>query len=127
MIEIYEGFIYRENFKVSPFRKVTDKLFALRQKYKDGKSEVMQFLVKLLLTSFFGEQIRKVIEEKIVCKSENWMMSEYDERVKNYCKISHSIYMVKIFGDAGLEDEVKKINTMPLHLGSLGSIFIIEQ
>ena len=31
VIEIYEGVIYRENFKVSPFRKVIDKLFALRQ------------------------------------------------------------------------------------------------
>ena len=30
VIEIYEGVIYRENFKVSPFRKVIDKLFALR-------------------------------------------------------------------------------------------------
>ena len=35
VIEIYEWVIYRENFKVSPFRKVIDKLFALRQKYKD--------------------------------------------------------------------------------------------
>ena len=31
VIEIYEGVIYRENFKVSPFRKVIDKLFELRQ------------------------------------------------------------------------------------------------
>ena len=31
-IEIYQGVIYRENFKVSPFRKVIEKLFALRQK-----------------------------------------------------------------------------------------------
>ena len=37
VIEIYEGVIYRENFKVSPFRKVVEKLFALRQKYKDEK------------------------------------------------------------------------------------------
>ena len=28
VIEIYESVIYRENFKVSPFRKVIDKLFA---------------------------------------------------------------------------------------------------
>ena len=35
VIHIYEGVIYRENFKVSPFRKVIEKLFALRQKYKD--------------------------------------------------------------------------------------------
>ena len=34
LIETYEGIIYRENFKVSPFRKVNDKLFALRQKTK---------------------------------------------------------------------------------------------
>ena len=33
--EIYEGVIYRENLKVSPSRKVIDKLFALRQKFKD--------------------------------------------------------------------------------------------
>ena len=38
VIEIYEGVIYRENFKVSPFRQVLEKLFALRQKYKDEKN-----------------------------------------------------------------------------------------
>ena len=32
VIEIYEGVIYRENFRVSPFQKVIDKLFELRQK-----------------------------------------------------------------------------------------------
>ena len=51
VIEIYEGVIYRENFKVSPFRKVIDKLFALRQKYQDEKNDVTQLLVKLLLNS----------------------------------------------------------------------------
>ena len=30
--EIYQGVIYRKNFKVSPFRKVIEKLFAPRQK-----------------------------------------------------------------------------------------------
>ena len=87
VIEIYEGVIYRENFKVSPFIKSFDKLFALRQKYKDENHEVVQFLVKLFLNSLYGEQIRKNIEEKLACKSEAWMMSEYDERVKNYWKI----------------------------------------
>ena len=32
VIEINERFIYRENFKLSPFRKVIEKLFALRRK-----------------------------------------------------------------------------------------------
>ena len=83
VIEIYEGVIYRENFKVSLFRKVIDKLFALRQKYKDENNDVMQLLGKLLMNSLFGENIRKDIEEKFACKSEAWMMTEYDERVED--------------------------------------------
>ena len=118
VIEIYEGVIYRENFKVSPFRKVIDKLFALRQKYKDDGNDVMQLLVKLLMNSLYGEQIRKDIEEKFACKSEMWMETEYDERVKDYWKISGNNYIVKMIDDKGLEDEIKKVNTMPLHLGA---------
>ena len=84
VIEIYEGAIYRENFKMSPFRKAIDKLFALRQKYKDENNDPMQLLVKFLLNSLYGENIRKDIDEKFASKSEAWMMSEYDERVKDY-------------------------------------------
>ena len=40
VIEINQGVIYRENFKVSLFRKVFDNIFALRQKYKDKKMEL---------------------------------------------------------------------------------------
>ena len=118
VIEIYEGVIYRENFKVSPFRKVIDKLFALRQKYKDEGNEVIQLSVKLLMNSLYGENIRKDIEEKFACKSEYWMQTEYDERVEDYWKISGINYIVKMIDDKGLEDEVKKLNTMPLHLGA---------
>ena len=100
------------------FRKVIDKLFALRQKYKDEKNDVMRLLVKFLMNSSYGEQTRKDIEESFACKPEVWMMSEYDERVKKYWKISDGNYNVKIIDDAGLEDEVKKLNTMPLHLGA---------
>ena len=45
-------------------------------------------------------------------------MNEYDERAKDYWKISGINYIVKMIDDAGLEDEVKKLNTMPLHLGA---------
>ena len=37
LVQIYEGVIYRENFKISPIRKDIENLFALRQKYKDEK------------------------------------------------------------------------------------------
>ena len=46
------------------------------------------------------------------------MMSEFDERVKAYWKKSHGNYIVKMIDDAGLEEEVKNLNAMPLHLGS---------
>ena len=78
----------------------------------------MQILVNSLMNSLCRENLRKDIEEKIACKSEAWMMSEYDERVKEYWKISGINYIVKIIDDAGLQDEVKKLNTMPLHLGA---------
>ena len=42
VIEIYEGVINREIFKISPFRKIFDKLFAWRQKHKKENNEVMQ-------------------------------------------------------------------------------------
>ena len=46
------------------------------------------------------------------------MMSEYDERGKGYWKISVINYIVEMIDDAGLEDEVKELNTMPPHLGA---------
>ena len=118
VIQIYEGVIYRENFKVSPFRKVIDKSFALRQKHKNENNDVMQLLVKLLMKSVRGENIRKDIEEKFACKSEAWMMAEYDERVKDYWELSGINYIVKMNDDAELGDEVKRLNFLPLHLGA---------
>ena len=63
VIEIDEGVIYRENFKISPFRKVIEKFFAFRQKYKDEKNDLMQGLVKLIMDSLHGVQIRRNFNE----------------------------------------------------------------
>ena len=70
MIEICEGVIYRENFKITPFRKVIEKLFALRQKHKDEKNDLMKGLVKLIMKSLYGVRIRRDINESCFCKSE---------------------------------------------------------
>ena len=109
--------IYREISSVSPVGNVIDIIFDFRQKYEDEKNEVMQLLVKLILNSVHGKQIRRDIEKNFACKSEYSMFSEHDERIKEYWKISHSIYIVKMTDDAGMEDEVKKVYTMPLHPG----------
>ena len=95
VVEIYEGVVYRENFKVSPFRRVIEKLFALRQKYKDEKNDLMQGLVKLIRNSLYGVQIRREINESYYCKSENWMKTEFDENVLDYWKLPNGNYIVK--------------------------------
>ena len=63
VIEIYKGVIYRENFKISTFRKVIEKLFALRRKYKDEHNDLKQGLGKLIMNSLNGFQIRSDINE----------------------------------------------------------------
>ena len=122
VIQIYEGVFYRQNFKVSPFEKIIDELFPLRKKYKDEGNDVMQLLVKLIMNALYGEFLRKEILESYQCKSEMWMMTEYDERVLDYQKIIHENYFVNLKDDDGLEDEVKKMNTLPLQL----AVFILS-
>ena len=96
VIEIYGGVIYRENFKVSPFRKVIEKIFALRQKYKDEKKWFNATLVKLIMNSLYGVQIRRDISESYYCKSEFWMKTEFDENVLDYWDLSNGNYIVKL-------------------------------
>ena len=87
VIRIYEGVIYRENFKKSTFRKVLDKLFALRQNYKDENNDLMQSLVNLVMISLNGAQIRKYIIDSFCCKSEQWMKIEYNDDVLEHWKL----------------------------------------
>ena len=44
-------------------------------------------------------------------------MTEYDERVLDYQRTNYGNYIVKMKDDDGLEDHVKKVNTMPLQMG----------
>ena len=122
VIEVYEGVIYRENYEVSPFKKVIEKIFELQQNYKEENNEVMQLLVKIIMNIIYGEVLRKIILKSYQCKSEMWMMSEYDERVLDYQKINHGNYIVKMKDDEGLGDEVKKAHTLPLQL----AVFILS-
>ena len=119
VIEIYQGVIYRKNFKISPFRKVIEKLFALRQKHKDEKNDLMQGLVKLHMNSLYGVQIRKDINESYYCKSETWMKTEFDENVLDYWKLPNGNYIVKMKKDDGLDvDDCDIKNILPSVLGA---------
>ena len=69
------------------------------------------------MNSSYGEQRRKGIEGSYQCKPEMRMMTDYDEKVLDYQKINHGNNVVKMKDDERLQDEVKNVNTMPLHLG----------
>ena len=118
VIQIYEVVIYRENFKISPFRKTIEKLFALRQKYKDEKNDLMQGLIKLNMNSLYGVQIRRDINESYYCKTETWMKTEIDENVLDYWKLPNGNYIVKMKKNDGLDDDCDIKITLPAVLGA---------
>ena len=118
VIEIYEGVNYLESFEIIQFRKVIEKLFALSQKYKDEKNDLMQGLVKLIMNSLYGVQIRRDINESYYCKSENWTKTEVDENVLDYWKLPNGNCIVKMKKDDGLDDDCDNKNTLPAVLGA---------
>ena len=107
-----------ENFEISPFRKVLEKLFTLRQKYKDEHNDLMHRLAKVIMNSLCGVQIRKDIDQYYKCKSQHGMETEYDEYVLDYCKLPNGNYIVKSKKDDGLEADNDVKNTLPSHLGA---------
>ena len=57
--------------------------------------------------------MREDLEENFAGKSECWMKSEYDKKLKDYCKNGYGNYIVKLVDDAGLEDDLK--TKIPCH------------
>ena len=54
----------------------------------------MQGLVKLILNSLNGVQIRKDIDQFFKCKSEHWMETEYDDNVLDFWSLPKGKYIV---------------------------------
>ena len=81
-------------------------------------------LVKLIMNSLYGEQIRRDLEESYQCKYEMLMMTEYDERVLDHRKINYGNYIVRLRYDEGLQDEVKESQ---YYASSLGCFRTIKQ
>ena len=117
VVEIYEGVIYRGSFKISPFRRVIEKLFASGQKYKGEKIDLMHGLIELIMNSLYGVQIRRDINESYYCKSETWIYAEFDENVLDYWNLPNGDYIVKMKKDDGLDDDCDIKNTLPVVLG----------
>ena len=78
----------------------------------------MQGLVKLIMTTLYGVQIHKDINEFYTCKSKHWIQTESDDNVLEYWKLPNENYNVKIEKDDILNGDIKVKNTLPPDLGS---------
>ena len=88
-VQIYEGVIYRGNFKISSFKKLIENLFNLRLEFKDECNDLMQGLVKLNMNYSYCGNVRKDTDEEYKCKPEYWMQSEYYENVLEYLRLKN--------------------------------------
>ena len=93
MIQIYEGVLYRENFKKSPFRKIIEKLFESGEKCENEGYILIEGFFKLIMNSLYAVQTRKDISEFYKCKSEYCMQAEYDDNVLQACKLPMEIVL----------------------------------
>ena len=78
----------------------------------------MQRLIKLIMTSLYGVQIRKDTDLSYKGKSQHWMETEYDQNVSDYWKLPNGNYIVKLKKDDRLEGDNDLKNTLPSQLGA---------
>ena len=90
-------------------------MFAVRQKYKSERNDLMQNLVKLNMNSLYGAQLRKDNNEPYKCVSEHWMQTVYEDNVIDYWKLAKGKKTKK---DSGLDGDNAVNNTLPSHLGA---------
>ena len=118
VIQTYDGSIFRENFKVSLFREVKEKLSALRNKYKKEDKDSMQELVKLIMNSLYGVHFGEVFSEIYKCKSEKGMQTEYDKIVSGFWKPPNGNYFVKMKKDERLDSDNDIKQVLLCHSGA---------
>ena len=78
----------------------------------------MQGIIKLIMNSYYGVQIRTDIIELYKCKSEYWMKTEYDNIVLDYWRLPNGKIIVKSKNDDGLDGDNDVKDTLPSHLGA---------
>ena len=76
----------------------------------------MQGLIKLILNSLYGVQIRRDIDQSYKCKSQHWVETEYDDNVLDYWRLPNGTYTVKLKKHDALDGDNDVKNTLPSHL-----------
>ena len=118
--EFYEGFIC-DNLDYNPFKEYILDMTAKRNEYKKQGKNILQDMCKKISKGTYGGCIRCDIHEILKCVSENWMETEYDDRVKEDIPLKSGNYLVNVKDHNGVDDNVvsKKVNSQPFQFGSL--------
>ena len=114
ILEFIEGFIC-DNLDNNPFTEYVQDLIEKRNEYKKQGKNILQLMCKDTVNGGYGSCIRQDINENYKCVTENWMNTEYDDRVKNYIPLENDNYMVNIVDHEG----IMKINSQPFQFGSM--------
>lgn len=95
ILKIYEGIVYENNFKISPFKSYIEKLFNQRLEAKKQKDEVQDSLIKLLMNSLYGKTVQKDITKTGHLWNRNTLKTNFDERIYSYQKLMNDLYFVE--------------------------------
>ena len=103
ILDFIEGFI-GDILDYNPFTEYVHDLIEKRNEYKKQGKNILQLLCKDTVNGGYGSCIRQEITENYKCVTENWMNTEYDDRVKNYIPLENGNYMVNIVDHEGVDD-----------------------
>ena len=96
-----------DNLDYNPFRELILGMKKKRSEYKKAGLSILQEMCKKLSNGCFGTIIRCDSNETLKCESENWMMTEYENSVKERFLLKNGIYMVNITNHSGVDDNGK--------------------
>ena len=116
--EFYEGFTC-DNLDYNPFKEYVLDVTTKRSEYKKQGKTILQTMCKDVTDGAYGSCFRRDITENFKCVTENWMETEYDDRVKNWFPFENGNFMVNIQDHKGVDDNgiSKKTNSQPFHFG----------
>ena len=119
ILEVFERF-FCYNLEYNPYTDFVSDMFQKRDLFKSQGKELLQNLVKKIGLPVYGGNIRKDINEKYKCVTENWMKEIFDDRFKEWFPLKNGNLIVKLEDDEGVDDyeKAKSVNTMPSHFGS---------
>ena len=95
-------------------------MVAKRERYKKQGKDLLHSLSKKITDSLYGDIIRRVVNDQLLCVTEIWMGENYVYRVEDLWLMMNGNLIVKQKVDAGVDDQdiVNSNNQMPRYLGS---------